>query len=124
MAMSTELICLFDSDFVIIRVNEAWCRFFNVTQEFTLGRSFMDFVPWGYDLATRNDILDLGGECRAASHMHAAGFGIHIISWVQWTYRVILDEQGRTAAYEAVGQALSEPEWPDRRQNSTSTVVH
>lgn len=122
--MSPKLDCLFDRDFVLIRVNEAWCMFFGLTEELALGRSFMDFVPWSYRLATRNDILALGAECRAASHTHAAGFGTYTIGQVHWTYQVILDKQDRIAAYEAIGQSVPGCKRIVRLQSSASAMVH
>ena len=84
----------------------------------------MDFVPWSYRLATRNDILALDAGCQAASHTHAAGFGTCTIGQVQWTYQVILDKQGRIAAYEARGQSVPSCKRIIRLQSSASAMVH
>lgn len=120
--MGTELVCLFDEDFALVRVNEPWCQFFGVTEQIALGRSFIDFVPRRYRRTTQNDILALGKGPRFASYRHAAGCGVYTIGWVQWTYCVILDGKDRIAAYEAVGK-LAPRRWSDQRQSLLLTNV-
>lgn len=101
--MNTELVCLFGRDFTLIRVNQAWCALFALADNAAIGRSIFEFVPEKHHDEVKTDLLALSPETRAASHKHAAGFGSHTTAWVEWTYRIVLDQFGEAMAYEAVG---------------------
>ena len=101
--MSNELICLFDSGFTLIRVNHCWSKIFGIAEEIAPGLCFLDFVPEIQHRQIRIDLSVLGPERRTMSFKHAVGLQSHVTAWIDWKYRIILDEHNTILAYEAVG---------------------
>ena len=105
--MSLELICLFDSSFTLIRVNHTWASIFGIAEEIAAGLSFFEFVPEQQHHQIASDLAALGPELRTVSCTHAVGLQSHVTAWIDWEYRVILDENKAVLAYEAVGKCES-----------------
>ncbi len=102
--MSVELICLFDSAFTLIRVNQAWPRIFGIAEEVAPGLSLFEFVPKQHHQQVKIDLSVLSPERRAVSYKHAIGLQNHVTAWVDWTYRTILDDHHTIVAFEAIGK--------------------
>ena len=102
--MNAELICLFDSSFTLIRVNHTWPRVFGIAPEIATGLSLFEFVPEQQHQQIKTDLAVLGPEKRTVSYKHAVGLQSHVTAWIDWEYRIILDEHGTVLAYEAVGR--------------------
>ena len=101
--MSVELICLFDSDLTLIRVNHVWPRIFGVAEDVAAGRSFLEFIPDQEHHQITTDLAKLGFEMRTTSFNHAVGLKSHVTARVEWRYRILIDGDGAILAYEAVG---------------------
>lgn len=121
--MSTELVCLFSNDFTLIRVNKSWSTFFGFTEDTVVGRNLFEFIPETHHSQVRSDLLVLGPQQRSTSRIHSAGFATHIIAWIDWSYRAILDERDEIIAYEAVGHLAPARSRPDQLPCSAFTDV-
>jgi len=104
----TELICRFDPDSTLTFVNEAYCRFFNKRREDLLGFSFMPLIPPEDRKKVRAQFDSLGPENPVSTHEHRVMAPNGEIRWHQWTNRSILDDEGRTLEFQAVGRDITD----------------
>jgi len=104
----TELICRFDPDSTLTFVNEAYCRFFNKRREDLLGFSFMPLIPPEDRKKVRAQFDSLGPENPVGTHEHRVIAPNGEIRWHQWTNRSILDDEGRTLEFQAVGRDITD----------------
>lgn len=95
----TELICRFAMDGTVTFVNDAYCRYFGVTQEDLRNKYILPLIPdierdpFKYPLISREQKVVLpSGEVRTQ----------------HWTGRAIFDYLGRFIEYQAVGIDITE----------------
>ncbi|MBD2043259.1 ATP-binding protein [Microcoleus sp. FACHB-672] len=95
----TELICRFALDGTVTFVNDAYCRYFGVTQEDLRNKSLVPLIPdiernpFKYPFISREQKVVLpSGEVRTQ----------------HWTGRAIFDSLGRFIEYQAVGIDITE----------------
>jgi PAS domain S-box-containing protein len=103
-----ELICRFDPDSTLTFVNDSYCRFFNKRREDLLGFSFMPFIPPEDRKKVRAQFDSLGPENPVGKHEHRVIAPNGEIRWHQWTNRSILDDEGRTLEFQAVGRDITD----------------
>ncbi len=104
----TELICRFRPDSVLTFVNEAYCRYFGRTEEELLGNRFMPMVPEeDQDLVTWM-FSSLNKAQPLLVYEHRVYDAAGDIRWVEWTDRLIMDENGEIFEYQSVGRDVTE----------------
>jgi PAS domain S-box-containing protein len=103
----TELICRSLPDMTVLFVNEAYCRYFNVRREDTIGKPFLPLVhPEDQERITRqiaslsqtNPILVV--ENRVVVNGE--------VRWTQWVDRLLFDAQGNVTEIQSVGRDITE----------------
>lgn len=100
----TELIIRFAPDGRLTFVNEAYCRYFDKSRDFFVGRNFLECV---HD----KDRPDVERVLASLSRTHPvemveqrASCCDGGICWQQWSYRAIFDVSGDLTEYQAVGR--------------------
>ncbi len=103
------LICTFLPDSTLTYVNEAYCKYFDLTPEELLGGPFLDFLP---DEATRQAAMveysSLTHERPVATYEHAVSAPDGSIRWQRWTDRAFFDDQGDISYFHAIGEDITE----------------
>lgn len=104
----TELICRFLPDYTFTFVNEAYCRFFNKTQEELLGNSLLPFVAPDDRDYIRSVVSSLTPDqpIRAIENRVIEANGE--IHWHRWINHAIFDENGEIVEYQAVGSDITD----------------
>lgn len=101
----TELICRYLSDTTILYVNDAFCRYFGLTKQDLIGKSYSPVV---YD-ADRREVERLvnsmscdNPQVTIENRVLANG----VIRWTQWNSRCFCNKQGQIIEYQAVGRDI------------------
>ncbi len=104
----TELIRRYLPDRTLTFVNDAYCRFYNLSKDDLIGRKFTDFIPdEEFDIVEQN-ISSLNADNPIVSYEHKVKFANGEIRWQQWVDRVILcNENGESLEFQAVGRDIT-----------------
>lgn len=104
----TELICRFLPNSTLTFVNEAYCRYFDKTQEELLGKPFFPLIPEADRTTVTSCLIDLNREHPVKTIEHRVILPQGDIGWQQWTNRIIFDEQGNPQEFQGVGRDITE----------------
>jgi PAS domain S-box-containing protein len=104
----TELIMRFVDDWALTFVNQAFLRYFDTTADVMIGASFMPLLHKDDSermalilsaLSAQDPVVTL--ECRVIMPDGA-------VRWMQWTTRMIVDEQGQFVEFQSTGRDVTE----------------
>ncbi|MDI1478311.1 PAS domain S-box protein [Polyangium sp. y55x31] len=98
-----ELICRFNLDGTLSFVNDAYCRYFGKTREELIGRHFTPLVPEEDQALIAEVLARLGPKEPILSNEHRVLTPGGEIRWLNWIDRVIFDDDGNVAEFQAVG---------------------
>jgi PAS domain S-box-containing protein len=104
----TELICRFVPGYILTFVNDAYCRFMGRTREELLGISFLTLASEREHAKIRAHIEPLCAEKPVLTYERQFCLSNGRTGWVQWSNRVLLDDQGRVLEYQSTGQDITE----------------
>ena len=102
------LICRFLPGGEITYVNDAYCKYFEKTQEELLGKNFQSPIPETDRETVMANISSLTLDMSIQTHEHrviAPDGGIH---WHRWTNRALFNEQGQAVAYQSIGEDITD----------------
>ncbi|MCA9916296.1 MAG: PAS domain S-box protein [Anaerolineales bacterium] len=104
----TELICRYAPDLTLTFVNNAYCHYFDTTEEALIGHSFLELVPED----TRDNVKAFYENLIKSKGMsiyeHQAMFPDGTERWQLWTDSAIVDENDEVVAIQAVGIDITE----------------
>jgi PAS domain S-box-containing protein len=100
-------ICRFDANLRLLFFNEATCQVFDRSAAELEGARFIDLLSADQVDAFRRCIAGLDDERQAGLFEHAVAVGAEERCWLQWSLRVLLDDGGRPAEYQAVGRDIT-----------------
>ena len=103
----TELVCRFLEDGKLTFVNNAYCRFFGKEKDELIGQSFTPFIPQADRQDVREQIKSLSREQPVASVEHRVRRHDGM-RWMQWTNRMLFDDEGEFVEYQAVGRDMTD----------------
>jgi PAS domain S-box-containing protein len=112
----TELICRFLPDSTLTFVNDAYCRFWNASPYWFLGRRFIDLVPGSHREIVLDRLARVGSEPETQEHPVILRDGA--IGWQQWTYRKITDANGVVVEIQGIGRDITD------RRRAEETAGH
>ncbi len=104
----TELICRFQPDTTLTFVNEAYCRYFQRSQEGLLGQSFLTLIPPEHHQTIWDNLGMLNSENPIRIYEHQVLKPDGSIGWQQWSDRAICDKEGRVVEFQSVGHDITE----------------
>ena len=105
---ATVLICRFLPGGEITYANKAYCNYFGKTAEELVGSSLFLLIPESDRESVRAAMASLSAEspCRTYEHRVVAPGGE--TRWQRWTDRALFDDGGRVAAFQSVGEDVTE----------------
>jgi PAS domain S-box-containing protein len=104
----SHLICRYLPDTTLTFVNEAYCRFWNMSRDELIGRKFIELIPEGVRDDVLRRIASLVEHPRIDSLEHAVlkpGGGL---GWQHWTNHALVDGTGTVVELQGVGHDVSE----------------
>jgi PAS domain S-box-containing protein/excisionase family DNA binding protein len=104
----SELICRWAPDGKLIFVNEAYCRYFQKTREQLIGHSFMPLIPEEDQIIVEKYVSQLTPKNPTVTYEHRVFDSHGRIRWIQWTDRLISDEERHGIGYQSVGRDVTE----------------
>ena len=103
----TELICRTNADGTVTFVNDAYCRFYGLSRESCVGRTFEPYI-FEEDLAQwKREYSALTPVNPVMTIEHRALGADSKVHWLQWTNRLILDGTGKIIEIQGVGRDIT-----------------
>lgn len=102
------MICRFQPQGIIEYVNHAYCRMMATEPEELIGKSFYQFLPEKTARKLRGQLNALTPESPVVTIEHPVLTPGGERRWQRWINRLLTDEDGRTIAYQAFGQDITE----------------
>ncbi|MDI1448670.1 PAS domain S-box protein [Polyangium sp. 6x1] len=123
-----ELICTFSLDGTLAFVNDAYCRFFGKTREELVGRRFAPLVPEEDQPLIADVLARLGPKEPVLPCEHRVLTPGGDVRWLNWIDRVIFDEAGNVATFQAVGIDVTDrrraEEHAERNEALRAELIH
>ena len=92
----------------ITYVNNSYCKYFGKTEEELLGHTFLPVIPEADRETVMANISALTVESPTQSHEHQVIAPGGEIRWQRWSNRAMFDAQGKTIAYQSIGEDITE----------------
>lgn len=102
-----ELICRHQADGTITFVNEAYCRYFGLTQESAVGSHFDPVILEAERDQVTQILNSLSVETPTATSENRV-ISQGEVRWTQWNNRAIFDEHGCFIEFQTVGRDITE----------------
>lgn len=105
----TEFIVRWKPNGSRVFVNEAYCRYFDITPEQAYGTNFMPLIVEEDRSAVEQKIIRLlSGDVNAETDIHRVIRPDGSIGWQEWTDQVLYDETGKPIEIQSVGRDVTE----------------
>ena len=104
----SELVCRHLPNGVLTFVNDAYRRKFSVNGESLIGRRWIDLIAPEGRAEAEGVLTNLDTDSAPYTHVRRVVTRGGDVSYVQWTRQAILDDDGRTVEYQAVGRDISD----------------
>ncbi|HZM96575.1 MAG TPA: DUF2182 domain-containing protein [Vicinamibacterales bacterium] len=101
----SELVCRFLPDTTLTFVNDAYCRFWDLTRGELLGRKFIELIPPQVRDAVVERIVTLRSGIN--SHEHEVTLADGTVGWQHWINHAIVDSSGRLVELQGVGRDIT-----------------
>jgi PAS domain S-box-containing protein len=105
--LQTEFIVRWTPDGRRTFVNEAYCRYFNLSRQKAVGTSFFSLIFEPDREKVREKIASLNPERPVGVDEHRAYRPDGTLAWQQWTERAIFDSKGKMIEIQSVGQDIT-----------------
>ncbi len=103
----TEMIARFLQDGTITFVNEAHCRYFGVSSEDAVGKSFLNRLPTEEAARVRVHLASLGQQNPVGVHELSSPAANGALRWQRWTDHYISNPEGEFVCFQSVGQDVT-----------------
>ena len=104
----TEFICRFLPDGTHIFVNDAYCRYFALSEDKVLDHIFFPIIPEEDKEIVRQHFSALTHEKPVAGIVHRIVMPDGSVRWQNWSDRAIFDNTGQVIEYQSVGRDVTE----------------
>lgn len=119
----TEMICRYLPDFTITFVNQAYCRYFDLSCDDIIGQSFMPRIPDEDRLQVKEHFDSLGRENPVATHEHRCIIPNGELRWHRWTNRVILNYKGEVIGFQGTGRDITKRRQAEEQRDKTDAQL-
>jgi PAS domain S-box-containing protein len=102
-----DLICRFDYDLRLCFFNEATCQIFGRSAAELRGARFIDLLAPDTVESFQRCLMGLDNDRQTGLFEHVVASTTNGRCWLQWSLRVLLDDDGRPAEYQAVGRDIT-----------------
>jgi PAS domain S-box-containing protein len=102
-----DLICRFKPDLHLCFFNEATCQIFDRNAHELKGARFTDLLTPDKVEAFQRCLAGLGNDRQTGLFEHVVDSAFNGRCWLQWSLRVLLDNDGRPTEYQAVGRDIT-----------------
>ena len=119
----TEMICRNLPDGTITFVNQAYCRYFDLSRDDIIGQSFMPRIPDEDRLQVKEHFASLGRENPVATHEHRCIIPNGELRWHQWTNRVILNDKGEVIEFQGTGRDITKRKQAEDQRDKTDAQL-
>ncbi|WP_421659011.1 PAS domain S-box protein [Leptothermofonsia sp. ETS-13] len=103
-----DMICRYLPGGVLTFVNDAYCRYHQMTREELLGRSFLPLLPEEDREKVRQKIASLSLANPTITYEHCYKTLDGEMRWLRWTAHILFDGQGQFVEFQATGQDITE----------------
>jgi PAS domain S-box-containing protein len=107
----TDPVCRFLPIGTLTFVNSAFCRYFDLTREELIGRSFCEFITDEHRLHVRSQIKLLKPNQSVFKYEHKITVSPGEFRWINWTFRGIFDADEKLVEIQSVARDVT-----DRKQ--------
>lgn len=104
----TDLICRYDSNYILTFVNQSYASLYGKQPEDLIGTNFFNLMPESERAGGIDHIDQLTSSKPLATTEHASLLPDGSIRWIQWTDRALVDETGKVSEYQGVGRDITE----------------
>jgi PAS domain S-box-containing protein len=104
----TELICVYNPDFIVQYANTAYCQEFGGSCDGFVGQSFLPRIPIEDRATAVAKVRNLTPEQPTSLNVHSSLRADGSIVWIEWTDRAILDGNGQIVAFQSVGRDVTQ----------------
>jgi PAS domain S-box-containing protein len=102
-----DLICRFDPDLRLRFFNDATCQIFGRHTDELTGARFTDLLVPDKVEAFQRCLAGLDNDRQTGLFEHVVDSTTNGRCWLQWSLRVLLDDEGRPTEYQAVGRDIT-----------------
>ncbi len=120
----TELICRFLPDTTLTFANEAYCQYFNKTQEELIGKKFLELMPKNTRKDATKHLKSISPDNPVAEMTHKATKDDGSIKWQQWVDRGFFDKNGKTVEYQSVGRDITKSKQLEETWKKYASIVN
>lgn len=103
----TELIVRFLPDTTLLFVNDAYCRYFSISQEEVIGKSYRPII-YEADQARVAQLLQSMSADNPTVTIENRLIANGEIRWTQWVNRMLFDQQGNFTEIQSVGRDITQ----------------
>gem|GEM_PF-725779 len=103
----TEMICRYTPEAILTFVNDAYCRYFQMTRKQLIGSCFLDLIPEHSREASRQHIQSLIESPRRITYEHEVIRPDGTIGWQLWTDHLIIRSDD-TIELQGIGSDITE----------------
>lgn len=107
MDVQGEMICQFDIDWLILYVNPAFLRFFNLNKEEVIGRSILTFDLGMERDQFQNEMLSILVTDKSHKIAEARFEHLNTFLYIEWSEYVLRNEFGEMLKYQIVGRNIT-----------------
>lgn len=104
----TDPVCRFLPNGSLTFANGAYCRYFDLTREELIGRTFCEFMSDEHRLHVRSQIKLLSPGRPVFKYEHKITVSPGEFRWINWTFRGIFDLEGKLVEIQSVARDVTD----------------
>jgi diguanylate cyclase (GGDEF)-like protein/PAS domain S-box-containing protein len=104
----TDLVCRYLPDGILTFVNQAYCRYFDKSEDELVGHCFISFLSQNERLLLQKSLAKVTPTQPVAMTEHSLTRADGTTGWQQWFFRALFDDNGRVIEYQGVGRDITE----------------
>lgn len=104
-----EMFCVFDKNFIIQHVNEAYCKYFNKRYDKLVGKSFFTLIPKSEHNSLTEKLSKISPQNPSITTVHMVIKNTHEEpSWHEWKDIAVFDGNGEIIEFQSIGRDVTD----------------